>query len=116
MGVRLKPCPFCGGEVIEYIGYGGMRRFWCKKCDAVVSFDNDYCNRNPESTYEYWNKRTEVDIVRCGECKWWDKDGESPYGYCHAEKHCHFSNNWEISIYRKYKADHYCSDGERRMK
>lgn len=56
----------------------------------------------------------EIDIVRCGECKWWDNDGESPYGYCHAEKHCHFSNNWEISIYRKYKADHYCSDGERR--
>lgn len=75
MGVRLKPCPFCGGEVIEYIGYGGMRRFWCKKCDAVVSFDNDYCNRNPESTYEYWNKRTEVDIVRCGECKHLKADG-----------------------------------------
>lgn len=57
---------------------------------------------------------SEIDLVRCGECKWWDKDGESPYGYCHAEKHCHFSSNWEISIYRKYKADHYCSDGERR--
>ena len=56
----------------------------------------------------------EIDLVRCGECKWWDKDGESPYGYCHAEKHCHFSSNWEISIYRKYKADHFCSDGERK--
>ena len=56
-----------------------------------------------------------IDIVRCGECKWWDKDGDRPFGYCHAEKHRHFSTNWEISIYRKYKSDHFCSDGERRM-
>ena len=55
-----------------------------------------------------------IDIVRCGECKWWDKDGDRPFGYCHAEKHCHFSTNWEISIYRTYKSDHFCSDGERR--
>ena len=56
-----------------------------------------------------------IEIVRCGECKWWDrKDKESPFGYCHAEKHCHFSNNWEICIYRTYKADHFCADGERR--
>ncbi len=55
-----------------------------------------------------------IDIVTCGECKWWDKDGDRPIGYCHAEKHCYFSTNWEISIYRTYKSDHFCSDGERR--
>lgn len=55
-----------------------------------------------------------IEIVRCGECKWWEKMKDSYFGYCHAEKHCHFSNNWEISIYGTYKADHFCSDGERR--
>lgn len=55
-----------------------------------------------------------IDIVTCGECKWWDRDGDRPFGYCHAEKHCYFSTNWEISIYRTYKSDHFCSDGERR--
>ena len=55
-----------------------------------------------------------IEIVVCGECKWWDRDGDRPFGYCHAEKHCHFSNNWEISIYRTYKADHFCFYGERR--
>lgn len=54
-----------------------------------------------------------IDIVTCGECKWWDRDGDRPFGYCHAEKHCYFSTNWEISIYRTYKSDHFCSDGER---
>ena len=59
------------------------------------------------------SKANTLEIVRCGECKWWDSD-DGNIGYCHAEKHCHFSKNWEISIYRTYKADHYCSDGERR--
>lgn len=51
-------------------------------------------------------------IVRCGECKWWDKRDDSPYGYCHACKHGHYSEHWEISIYRLYKADWFCADGE----
>lgn len=55
-----------------------------------------------------------VQVVRCGECKWWDKKDESPYGYCHACKHGHWSEHWEISIYRTYKGDWYCADGERR--
>ena len=54
------------------------------------------------------------EIVRCGECKWWDKKGDSPVGYCHAAKHSCYSEHWEIEIYRTYKEDFFCADGERR--
>ena len=53
-------------------------------------------------------------VVRCKDCKWWDKKDDSPYGYCHACKHGHMSEHWEISIYRTYKGDWYCADGERK--
>ena len=59
-------------------------------------------------------KITETPLVRCGECERWEKMKDSYFGYCHAEKHCYFSTNWEISIYRTYKSDHFCSYGERR--
>ena len=53
------------------------------------------------------------EIVRCKECKWWDKKDGSPVGYCHAAKHGYYSGHWEIEIYRTYKEDFYCADGER---
>lgn len=53
-------------------------------------------------------------VVRCKDCKWWDKKHDSPYGYCHACKHGHRSEHWEINIYRIYKGDWYCADGERK--
>ena len=55
-----------------------------------------------------------VEIIRCKDCKWWDKKDDSPYGYCHAVKHGYHSSNWEIGIYRLYKSDFFCADGERR--
>lgn len=54
------------------------------------------------------------EIVRCKDCKWWNRDPESVYGYCMAIKHGFYSSNWEIGIYRKYKGDFYCADAERR--
>lgn len=53
-------------------------------------------------------------IVRCKDCRWFDKTEDSSYGYCHAMKHAYLSKNWEIRIYRTYKEDFYCADGERR--
>lgn len=53
-------------------------------------------------------------IVRCKDCKWWDKKEHSPYGYCHACKHGYHSEHWEIGIYRTYREDFFCADGERR--
>ncbi len=55
-----------------------------------------------------------VSVVRCKECKWWDKDEDSIYGYCLACKHGYHTANWEIDIYRKQKEDFYCADGERK--
>lgn len=54
-----------------------------------------------------------VPVVRCKDCRWWDKSDDSPFGYCMAMKHGYMSANWEIGIYRKYKGDFYCADGER---
>ena len=54
------------------------------------------------------------EIVRCKDCKWWEKFDNLDKGFCHAAKHSLFSTNWEISIRRKYKGDFYCADAERR--
>ena len=54
------------------------------------------------------------EIIRCKDCKWWDKSEEGQFGYCMAMKHGYYSTNWEISIHRRYKGDFYCADGERR--
>ena len=53
-------------------------------------------------------------VVRCKDCKWWDKKDDANYGYCHACKHGYYSDHWEIGIYRTYKGDWFCADGERR--
>lgn len=54
-----------------------------------------------------------AEVVRCKDCKWWDrKSEESKYGYCHACKHGFHSKNWEIGIYRIYNGDFFCADGE----
>lgn len=74
------------------------------------------------SVYEYEKyilgiPSTEPEILRCKDCKWYEKLGEdSSYGYCHAMKHCHYSKHWEISIYRTYNEDFFCADAERREK
>lgn len=54
-----------------------------------------------------------IPLVRCKDCKWWDKKDDSNYGYCHACKHGYHSDHWEIGIYRTYKDDWFCADGEK---
>jgi len=54
------------------------------------------------------------DIIRCKDCRWWDKYGDYDNGYCMAAKHGYWSEHWEISIRRTYKGDFYCADAERR--
>ena len=62
---------------------------------------------------EYAQTIDAVPVVRCKDCRWWDKT-DNGFGYCHAEKHCHISAHWEISIFRTYRGDHFCADGERK--
>ena len=54
------------------------------------------------------------EIVRCKDCKWWEKKEDSTLGYCNAVKHWHFSDHLEIQIYSRYEPDFFCANGERR--
>lgn len=56
----LVPCPFCKGEVRRVIGFGGLNFFKCRKCGAVVSFDNDYFNERPNEARLAWNARAPI--------------------------------------------------------
>ncbi len=63
MSEELKPCPFCGGEVENvktfkdrYVFYQ-ILFFKCKKCGAVVSFDNANSSINYMNAVETWNRR-----------------------------------------------------------
>lgn len=58
---KLKPCPFCGGEVNRTVLYGNINFFKCKSCMAVISFDGDYYNKHPNEAIEAWNRRAEND-------------------------------------------------------
>lgn len=85
----------------------------------------EWIHRQKETT-EQWSMRIAIEnyvdemptidaepVVRCKDCKWWSEDDNDSYGYCMAMKHGYMSANWEIGIYRKYKGDFYCADGER---
>lgn len=54
---ELKPCPFCGGEIICGKGYAGIIFFKCPECRAIVSFDNSDCELTIEAVIEKWNRR-----------------------------------------------------------
>lgn len=58
---NIMPCPFCGHKVKQSTGFMGMRFFKCQnsKCGAIMSFDNDCCNRHPEKTIEIYNRRVD---------------------------------------------------------
>lgn len=65
-------------------------------------------NAGNHEVYIVGSEAERIDLVRCGECKWYDNS------YCFAARHNYYSPNWEINIRRKYKADFFCADGERR--
>ena len=57
---ELLPCAFCKGDVRRVIGFGGLNFFKCRKCGAVVSFDNDYYNTHKNEAITAWNARTPI--------------------------------------------------------
>ena len=114
-------------RLIDADAYADEMRKRQNECKKLI----EEARKNKSSDVEYWNgiyatfveaKLTldsiptvdAVPVVRCKDCKWWDKKAESPYGYCHACKHGHYSEHWEIGIYRVYKGDWFCADGERK--
>ena len=57
----------------------------------------------------------EPKIIRCCDCKWWDRLEEGhPYGYCLACRSGTHTERWDISIYRQCKFDFFCADAEPR--
>lgn len=58
----IKRCPFCGSEVQASNGVIlqlPMLMFFCtnKECGALVSFDNEKANKEPEKALNLWNAR-----------------------------------------------------------
>ena len=62
---ELKSCSFCGGKVRRVIELMGLNFFKCKKCGAVVSFDNDYYNTHQNEAIEAWNRRVNDELDKC---------------------------------------------------
>lgn len=55
----------------------------------------------------------ELEIIRCADCKWWDRLEEGhPYGDCRACRSGTQTERWEISIHRQNRYDFYCADAE----
>lgn len=77
---------------------------------------SEYSDRLWRNAYERGKKEGQSEIVRCRECKFWEKKEDSSLGYCNAVKHCHFSDHLEIQIYSRYEPDFFCADGKRRDK
>lgn len=59
----VKPCPFCGGEIKITHGLLNMPFlfFKCRRCGAVISFDNDECNKEPNRAQAYFERRVKYD-------------------------------------------------------
>lgn len=57
--IRVKGCPFCDGEINITHGVIGASVwfFKCKKCGAIISFNNDECNTEPSRAKEYFERR-----------------------------------------------------------
>ncbi len=53
MNTKLKPCPFCGGEVKKDL-FCGITNFLCPKCGAVVSFRG---KEKQDKATDAWNRR-----------------------------------------------------------
>jgi hypothetical protein len=51
------------------------------------------------------------EIVRCKDCKWWDRYNDNN-GYCMAAKSCTYTSHWDIQIRRTYDGDFYCAHAE----
>lgn len=57
-----RPCPFCGARADEIESISGLPMVVCrnyKGCGAIVSFNNDACDKRGVSPVEYFNRRAE---------------------------------------------------------
>ena len=75
----VLPCPFCGGMAGVGMMFTGIAVAKCPKCRAIISF------RGAEDKDKFlaaWNTRQTPPLVRCRECRYWDRLDEFSDGYC----------------------------------
>ena len=112
---KLKPCPFCGGEM-TVCGSSRLKRFTIshrgdRKC-LFYAFEIDWQTVSSiAEAIEAWNQRAELpsaqpEIIRCKDCKYGEiDDPDFPNQYL-----CHWHGEaWD-------DGDHFCSHGVRRDK
>lgn len=59
--IELKPCPFCGGEVLIDKTYSYFRDIviYCDNCDMIFTLDD--CHASAEEVCDAWNRRVNND-------------------------------------------------------
>ena len=57
--------------------------------EYIIKVDED--KKDIMGNYPLKDKPQE--LIRCKDCKWWDKKENANYGYCHACKHGYSSPN-----------------------
>ena len=65
---EIKPCPFCGSKVELMNLITPVKMFYCtnfKDCGAIVSFNNDICDREAGDRHKirFFNRRAELVIT-----------------------------------------------------
>ena len=74
------------------------------KKGEVIAFDGEYAVYTDDDMQVHRYPLIEIDLIRCGECKWWDRDGKRKDG-----------KGWcENVICGLTKPNAFCSYGERR--
>lgn len=119
MSEKLKPCPFCGGNIRKIKGFGGISYYRCKNadCNVFLSFGGNKLLKSgcleAERPDDNWNRRI-PDIVRCKECDMWnDWDSHGHMELNNFRCSCaHWSNEDGHTCYTA--PDDFCSYGQRR--
>ena len=103
--IKLKTCPFCGGEAKAFKHKKTMASFgtlFSYEVECAHCFCRTGLYPSEEKAVNAWNRRKAPEIVRCGECRHRDPE----------DKKCDCGHDiiWQLPR----GADWYCADAERR--
>ena len=82
-------------QAVEYLQSTG----WMREHDLQMMLDGVH------------RLTAQPEIIRCKDCKWWDRYNDNN-GYCMAAKSCTHTSHWDIQIRRTYDGDFYCAHAE----
>lgn len=77
----VLPCPFCGEDASISLNtvYGFCP--WCNNPDCTLN-DLTHGYKDEKAALAAWNTRQSPPLVRCRECRYWDRLDEFSDGYC----------------------------------